>query len=347
MPKTYIGMDLHKKTSSFCVMTIKGKIIREQTTTTTQEEIKKFIGEVKKIKSVKKISLVLEPVSQWYFYADFIEDLGIEVHIAHPLKVKAISSAKVKTDKIDAKVLAHLLRADLLPEAYHSPKNVREWKEIARSRSSLIQMRTQVKNKTHAILFRNAINYPKSSLFTKKGLIWLQNLELQEHYKISIKMNLEIFNSLNKQIEVAEEQIKQTVIQTKEMTLLTSIPGISNISAITIMAEIGEIERFHSAKQLHSYAGLTPRIYSSGGKTTVGKISKEGSKYLRYVLIEAAHHQLLLKNYIGLKWFYKRKAETKGNKTAAVATARKLLTVIYQILKENRPFEERVPRFVS
>ena len=347
--KIYVGMDLHKKTSSFCVMKHLGEVLLEQTIQTTPEEVKAFIKKIQKLKDTKgkEIHLVLEPVSQSCFYIEFIQKLNVKVHLAHPLKVKAISSAKAKTDKIDAKILADLLRANLLPEAYCSPLEVREWKEISRTRSSLVKQRTQIKNKIHAILFRNAIIYPKGSLFTKKGIEWLQNLELDQYYKFEINLYLETLNSLDKQIQKAEEKIKEKVKETKEMELLKTIPGISDITAITIMSEIGDIKRFESAKQLHSYAGLVPSIYSSGGKTKTGKISKQGSKYLRYALIEVAHHQLRLKKQIGLKWFYQRTSETKGNKTAAVATARKLLTVIYQILKEQRPYEERVPQFIS
>ena len=125
----------------------------------------------------------------------------MEVHLAHPLKVKAISSAKAKTDKIDAKILADLLRVNLLPEAYCSPLKVREWKEISRTRSSLVRQRTQIKNKVHGLLFRNAILYPKSSLFSKKGIEWLKNLNLNETYKFEIELYLKILDSLNKEIK--------------------------------------------------------------------------------------------------------------------------------------------------
>lgn len=147
-------------------------MLLEKTIRTVPEEVKKFFDGLKGKK--KEIKLVMEPLSQWYFYADFIELLKVKVHLAHPMKVKAISSAKIKTDKIDAKILAHLLRTDLLPEAYFAPKEVRNWKELVRARLGQIDLIIQIKNKIHSILFRNALNDKRSFLFTKTGRKWVE-----------------------------------------------------------------------------------------------------------------------------------------------------------------------------
>lgn len=345
MENIYVGMDLHKKTSSFCVMEKDGNVLVEKTLATTPEEIQKFIISLGKKNS---INLVMEPLSQWYFYADFIESMGINVKLAHPLKVKAIAFAKVKTDKIDAKMLAHLLRSDLIPEAYHAPKRVREWKELARARMSLVNLRTQVKNKIHAILFRNALVYPRKVLFTKKGRVWLESLDLSAVFKTNLSVNLVTLDSLTEQIHVLEKKIKETASENKEMVLLKTIPGIDSLTAITIMSEIGDIKRFPNERKLHSYAGLVPRVRSSGGSTIRGHISKEGSSFLRYIMVQVAQHQRILKNSVGLKWFFERMLlKNKNSKTAVVATARKLLTVVFKVLSEGRPFEERLPKTIS
>ena len=146
----YIGMDLHKRTSNFCAMTKDGEILRETKIPTIKEEVEKFINSFGKQEDLK---IVLEPVSQSGFYADLLENLGVEVHLAHPKRVKAIAFAKVKTDSIDAKVLADLLRSNMLPESYHSPKEFRLLKEKARSRMSLVEIRTQLKTKCTEFFF--------------------------------------------------------------------------------------------------------------------------------------------------------------------------------------------------
>lgn len=338
----FVGMDLHKKTSSFCVMDKEGNVLEEKTIRTVPEEIKKFVLSLGKKKEIK---LVMEPLSQWHYYADFIEELGVGVTLAHPLKVKAISTAKVKTDKIDAKVLANLLRCNLIPEAYFAPKHVRNWKELCRGRSSLIDLKIQVKNKIHAIMFRNGLVYPRSTLFTKKGRAWMNSLDLNSFFKANLNSNLNALESLEKEIGVLEKKIKQIVDETEDMKLLRTIPGIDYVTAITIMAEIGEIKRFSSPKKLHSYAGLVPTIRNSGGKVNHGHISKQGSVYLRHVMVGVAQCQPRLKNSVGLKWFFERLTLNKKNgKTAVVATARKLLTVVFKVLSEKRSFEERLPK---
>lgn len=344
MKKIFIGMDLHKKRSSFCVMEESGSIMVEKTIATTPEEVRKFILPLRN----NELHLVMEPLSQWYFYADFLEALGVHVTLAHPLKVKAIASAKIKTDSIDARTLAHLLRVDLIPKAYHAPKEVRDWKELSRGRMSLVNLRIQVKNKIHAILFRNGLIYPKRVLFTKQGRKWIESLEFNDAFKANLCANLAALDSLTVQITALEKKIKEKVEETEAMKLLTTIPGIDSLTAITIMSEIGDIRRFSNERKLHSYAGLVPTVRSSGGVTVRGHITKEGSSYLRYIMIQAAQHQKILKNVTGLKWFYDRMiANNKDSKTAVVATARKLLTVVFKVLSEKRPFEERIPATIT
>lgn len=338
-------MDLHKKTSSFCAMNEEGNILKETKVATIPDEVGKFIRSFGK---KDKLKLVLEPISQGAFYADYIESLGVEVHLAHPKKVKAIASARIKTDRIDAQVLAHLLRSNLLPESYHAPLSVRLLKEQARGRLSLVANRTRLKNKVHGILFRNGIIYSKTTLFTKQGREWMKGLSLKEEYRHHLDALLSLIDGVNDQIKTLEKYLKQTVEESEQMKLLKTIPGIGDVTALTILSEIGDINRFPHQRNLQSYAGLVPSVRTSGGHSQYGNITKEGSTYLRYVMVEVAHHQLLLKRkYVGLKWYYQRLALRKNNQTAAVATARKLLTVVFKVLKEKRPFEERLPKTIS
>ncbi len=336
-PKLFIGMDLHKNTSTFCVKDLEGQEITSQKILTDKNDVSRFINSLKE--KSDDLSLVLEPVSQWYYYADLIQDLSVDVHLAHPMKVKAIASARIKTDKIDAGILADLLRADLLPEAYFSPPAVRGFKEQCRFRASLIHLRTQVKNKVHAILFKHSLKHNFSDLFGKGGINWLDSLKLKEPFQGNLNQYLKLIDELTNLIIGAEKEIESTVKNQPQADLLVSIPGISYCSALTIMAEIGEIERFKSSKQLQSYAGLVPSTYNSGDKQIHGKITKQGSRWLRYIMVEAAHHQLRCKKIPGFGSYYNGMRKRKGTKTAAVATARKLLAVVWRLLKDNRPYE--------
>lgn len=334
--KLYIGMDLHKNSATFSVKDKNGKLCDLEKVATNPYEIKRYVSKFKD----SNISLAVEPVSQWYFYADLLEGLGIDVHLANPLKVKAIASARIKTDKIDASVLCDLLRANLLPEAYFSSQEVRSWKEMVRFRASLINIRTQVKNKVHAIVSKNGLLFQATRLFGKAGRNWLKSLKLANHFQVSLDKYLGMVEYLDNLVAEADEKIEQAVSDNEQAKLLTTIPGISYISALTIIGEIGDINRFPSAKQLMGYAGLVPSTYASGESVRHGRITKQGSRWLRWTMVDAAHRQILVKRKQGFGWYYLKIRQRKGTGTAAVATARKMLAVIWRLLKDNRPFQE-------
>lgn len=335
--KLFIGMDLHKNTSTFCVKDRFGNLVASKKILTDKNDVSRFISSLRE--QTESLSLVLEPVSHWYYYADLIEGLGVNVHLAHPMKVRAIASARVKTDKIDASVLCDLLRANLLPEAYLAPMAVRNWKEQCRFRASLLNLRSQVKNKIHAILFKHSLKHNFSNLFGKSGRKWLASLKLKEPFLSNLDKYLLLIDQFSDLIHQSEEIIEKTVSCHPQAKLLVSIPGVSYCSALTIMAEIGDINRFPNAKKLQGYAGLVPSTYNSGDKQIHGKITKQGSKWLRWVMIEAAYHQERCKRIPGFGSYYHSIKQRKGTKTAAVATARKLLAVVWRLLKDNRPYE--------
>lgn len=327
----FIGMDLHQKTSTFAVKSKDGKLIDEKMVPTDKKTIGKFLS------SYAGASLVLEPVSQWYCYADFIESLGLKVTIANPVKVKAIASARIKTDSIDAKTLADLLRADLMPASYHAPKEVRDWKAVVRLRMSLVRLRVQVKNKIHALLWKEGIKTP-CALFSKKGQRWLDALQLPEPAKTAVETYKSLLGTLDALVKEADERVVKTANGDENAKLLATIPGIGQLSALTVMAEIGDVARFPSAHKLMGYAGLVPSTYASGGKVRHGKIIKQGSSWLRWVFIEAAHHQSMCKDGKGFGECYEKMKKRKGSKVAAVATARKLCAVAWRVLTDKRPF---------
>lgn len=335
-------MDLHKNTSTFCVKTYGGNVVVSTKVQTDKNDITRFIKTIKGKSG--NISLVLEPVSQWYYYADMIEKLGVDVRLAHPMRVKAIAAARIKTDKIDAAVLADLLRANLLPEAYFSPKHVRGWKEQCRFRASIIRLRAQTKNKVHAILFKHALRHKFTDLFGRGGRNWLASLKLPEPYQTNLDRYLQLIDEFGVMIKECEREIETTIKSHPQADLLVTIPAISYCSALTIIAEIGDINRFPTCKQLQSYAGLVPSTYNSGDKQIHGKITKQGSKWLRAIMIQAAHNQVRCKRIPGFGYYYNDLKHRKGPKTAAVATARKLLAVVWRLLKDNRPYEITPPR---
>lgn len=327
----YIGMDTHKEFSWACVMDEQGKIIMSEKVQNEPKDMDEFIS---KVEPGSKI--VMEASSCWQYLYDYLEQQGFDMTLAHPLKVKAIASAKIKTDKIDAETLAHLLRANLIPESYVPPQQVRDERQVTRLRQSLVDMRTQAKNKVHALLRNRGVNFEFSDLFGKSGIEYLHSLDLPASSRFELDQYLTVLELLDEKIDVVQKQIEIMTGDNYHARLLMSIPGISHYSALMIMSEIGDITRFPDAKHLCSFAGLVPSTYQSGHTMRSGNITKQGSSRLRWILGQAANR---IGNYNSpLSRFYLKIENKKGSSTAKTATARKLLVYIYVMLKHNIPY---------
>lgn len=329
----YIGVDYHKKYSIATMMDEKGKILRQERLSNDPQTLLRY---AESLPEGSKIAL--EATGNWYYFYELLEDKSPEVYLAHPLKTRAIAEARIKTDKIDSTILAHLLRTDLLPTSYIPPRQIRDIREILRYRASLVSLRTSIKNKVHAILSKNGINIEYSDIFGKKAIKQLKGLRLRACYKQGLDGYLRLVETLNGLIDEVTETIEGIVEDNPQAKLLTTIPGISYYSALLIISEIGDVNRFPQARKLCSYAGLVPSVHSSGGKTRYGSITKQGSRWLRWILIELSHHFVNSSNR--LKKMYSNISKSHGKNTARVAIAREMLKVIYYMLRENKPFKK-------
>lgn len=327
----YVGMDTHKSFSQVCVMDEEGNAIMAEKVPNTPQAVDAFIA---KLEPGSRI--VMEASSCWEYLYDYLEQNGFDMKLANPLKTKAIASARIKTDSIDAETLAHLLRANLIPESYVPPQYVRDERQVVRLRASLVDIRTQVKNKIHALLARNGITYEFSDLFGKAGMEFLQTLELPAASRFELDQYLTLLPVLDEKIETVQRQIEGMAEDNYHAKLLMTIPGISYYSALMIMSEIGDITRFESGKHLCSFAGLVPSVYQSGNTCRTGHITRQGSAWLRWILVQAANR--IVGSDTVLARFYLKLKQRKGHKTAVVATARKLLTYIYIMLRNNIPY---------
>ena len=283
----------------------------------------------------------MEAGYHWQPFYEIVEELGFEVSLAHPLKVKLIAKARIKTDTIDATTLAHPLRLDYLPTAYIPPREVRDLREILRHRARLVKTQTMVKNRIHALLAKNGIRHQFSGLFGKAGRQFLKGLHLRPCYQLALEQLLALLDTLGGLVKEVSEVIEEKAKATPEARLLATIPGIGYYSALLILAEIGDINRFPSAKKLCSWAGLVPSTYSSGGRTYHGRLTKQGSRWLRWILTEAAPHGA--RGSRRLRALRERVARRGGRNAAKMAVARELLVIIFHMLTRGRPFEDRCP----
>lgn len=329
----YIGIDLHKKYSFVTTMDQKGNIFSQKRVEHDSKDLDRFVSSLN-----EDDNIAMESTINWYYFYELFESRTQNISLAHPAKTKVIAQAKLKNDKVDSKMLAHLLRTDLLPEAYIPSRETRDLRELLRYRASLVRFRTQIKNKIHAILSKNGIFCPFSDLFGKAGMAFLNEIELREAYKHSLDGYLNIIGVVNIQIENVSADINQIAKLDEKAQLLMSIPGIAGYSALLILSEIGDVSRFPRENKLVSYAGLAPSVRSSGGKTYHGHISKQGSRWLRWILIQAVPHVVAsAPNYRRL---YNKLVAKKGKGTAKVAIARKLLIAIYYMLQRGERFDK-------
>jgi transposase len=333
----HIGVDYHKSYSHLVVQDSAGKTLRSGRVKNDHQSLGLFLERYR-----ENSHAVVEATRNWMVMYDWLEDICDDVVLAHPLKVKAIADARIKTDKIDATVLAHLLRADLVPEAWAPGEKARELRIALRERMFYVRLRTMTKNRIVTVFDR----YPEQTtqlkklgdLFGKAGRQQLATIKVSDIDRIQIDRGLDFIGDIDGRIKQSEMTIKAMTKTNGNVKLLKTIPGIGEFFARLIDAEIDDIGRFRNPKTLAAYAGLVPSTYSSGGKTYHGKIIKQGNKWLRWAFVEAvapavATDPQLRAQYEHLKF--------KGTNKARVAVARKLLTIAFQILRDQRPYERR------
>jgi transposase len=231
-------------------------------------------------------------------------------------------------DKVDAAILAQLLRADLLPEAWIAPAEVRQLRALLRHRASLVRLGTQQRNRIHAVAADHG--YDRSaSYWTGPGRGWLAELDLPAASREIVADCLAVIDGLAPVIERIDGELRQHAKADPRVKVLTTLPGVGQFTALVMVAEIGDISRFPSARKLASWAGLTPTVRGSDLTVRHGHISKQGSAWLRWVLNQAAQTAKRSPDFAGT---YAAIAKRRGTKIATIAVSRKLLTRAYHLL---------------
>lgn len=311
-----------------------GQILGEENLKSSAQPILSYL------RKFGKPEVVFEATRNWYWLYDALQRNDFEVTMAHPKKTKAIGEAKIKTDKIDSHMLAHLRRADLLPESYLAPLETRELRELLRHRIFLVRERAKVKSKIRDLLSKLNLSCPSKDVLGKEALEWLKDHKegMPQIFSDKLEDFLKLGEDLTTIIDGVEEKIDLEAAGDKIVQLLITIPGVGQFTALLIKAEVGTIDRFPDGDHLASYCGLVPSVQSSGNYTRKGNITKEGNKWLRWALTEASWK---VKNGSEhFKEFYYRILAKKNSKVAKVATARKLAVAIYYMWKRREPFKE-------
>jgi len=333
----YVGCDVHKNYTTVSFVTEDGNVRGTDSFANDLEGLKKLLERFPE----EEFSAVLEAGLNWGLIYDMLDSIKEvrNVSLAHPPKVKAIASAKIKTDKIDSRILGKLLMADLIPEVWVPCKETRVLKDIVRFRAFTVKIKTMIKNRVHDILRKSHINPPDvKDIFGKYGRMWLEEIELSDKradklLRYHLKMK-EIFEEM--EIEL-KKWINKEMKDNEDLKLIKTIPGIRDVFGPIIVLEIDDINRFPDPPHLHSYSGLVPSTHSSGNTYYHGRLIK-GNRWLRWAFIEGAHTSVRVSPYF--RRHYNMVKENAGKKAAIVSSARKLATVTYKVLKERRPYIE-------
>jgi transposase len=333
----YTGIDLHKKTSFITTINDHGKIVTRANLQNVEEDILAYFANLG-----DETKIVIESMASWYWLYDLLTGEGFEVVISNPVKTKAIASAKIKNDKLDSHMLAQLLRADLISTVHVSSLETRKLKELLRHRNKLVRDATRMKNRIHMLLMKNNLRSPFSDLFGVKGLRYLKEIDLPDYHREQVKTYLLLYEKLQEQIEPLTKTVRTLAKENHTAQLLMTIPGIGPITAMFIVAEVDDISRFRSYRNLASYAGLVPSLDASAGKEKRGRITKQGSRYLRTALVEAAQAAARMQNS-RLRIFFRRRIVKAGYQKAIVATAHKILQYAFYVWKNQTPYQETYP----
>lgn len=329
----FVGLDVHKAFIYAVVLDKEGNQLFERKLKSHPHEIDSLLSTL----DPKETTIAIEACSTWQYVYDYLFDSGYHgLVLANPIKVRLIAESKKKTDRYDANTLAELLRVNMLPQSYAAPRDVREQRQITRHRASLVRIRTEIKNKVHAILLRHGIDYEYSDVFGQKGIEYLKSLDLPACDRFELDQYIALIETINGQIKDNNELITDYADAHPHARLIMTVPGVDYYSALTICGEIGDVHRFPHVKKLVSFAGLNPSVYQSGSTLRMGHISKQGNRNLRWILVQCANVAIRYDPWMAA--YYRKLVQKKHHNVAIVAVARKMLERIYTMMKLSLPY---------
>jgi transposase len=334
-----IGLDVHKRVIEACAVDEAGEILFRRRFSLTREELLRFARQ--QLEPTDQVAL--EATTNAWAVSALIEDHVARVVVSNPLQTHAIARAKVKTDKVDALVLAQLLRCDFLPAVWRPDVATRQQRRLSHRRATLVKSSTAVQNRIHSILHEQLSTAPEGRLFrSTEAQRWLRELPVDEETRGLIDSELRLLASIQQELEALDDQIARLAWPDERVRLLMTLPGVDVTVAHTVLAALGDIDRFADGHHAASYLGLVPSTKQSAERCYHGPITKAGAAKARWMLIQAAQH--LDKHPGPLGAFFRRLLKKKNRNVAVVAVARKLVVIAIHMLKNNEPYRYAPPR---
>jgi transposase len=325
--RQFVGIDLHRRRSLIVRTTEAGEAL----------EATQILNDVDRLTSViaragEDPEVVLEATYGWYWAVDALQAAGARVHLAHPLGVKAFEYRRVKNDLRDASDLADLLRMGRLPEAWIAPPATRELRELVRHRAKLVGLRSHCKAEVHAVLAKCGIQVLVSDLFGIEGNQLLDRVPLRGPYAARVQSLRRLIEDLEEEIDLFARLTRGRLVADPGYTALQQLPGIGPVLAAVFVAEVGDVARFRTAPQLACWAGLTPKHHESDTHVHRGRITKQGSRLVRWAAVESVK-TLSPRTPVGA--LKARVADRRGKNIGTVAAARRQTEFVFYALRDH------------
>lgn len=324
-----------------CITDKDGLIIEETKYDNTILESQNFARHLnEKYGGSKCIAVVESTANMWIKTYKALEQFGIQTKLANPFKTRVIAEARIKTDKLDARILCHLLRSNLIPESYVAPDKIREDRSLLRLRINLVQDRTRVMNRVHSLLDKYDTDCTYSYIFGKKGIRWLKTIKLEGNDQVQINNYINNIEFLNNEINEIDKKISSQAVKNQDVKILMSMTAIDYFSAMLIMSEIGDISRFGNPNKLVSWSGLCPTLHQSGNSLYMGSM-KDGNKKIRWILIQAAN--TAVRTDARMKKYYTKIVKRHGHSIAITHVANKMIRIMWYMLKNKKTYSDGKP----
>jgi transposase len=323
----FVGIDLHRRRSVIVRTTAAGEVLEKVRIVNDADRLTEVIARAGEAPEV-----VLEATYGWYWAVDALQAAGARVHLAHPLGVKAFEYRRVKNDERDAIDLADLLRMGRLAEAWIAPPATRELRELVRHRAKLVALRSHAKAEVHAVLAKCGVQVLMSDLFGVAGTTLLDQLDLPAPYAARIGSLRRLMDLLDFEVDVFSGLVRARLATEPGYTAVRTIPGIGPVLGAVFVAEIGDVGRFATAPQLACWAGLTPKHHESDTHVHRGRITKQGSRLVRWAAVESVQ---ILPKTTAIGQFRDRVAARRGRNIGVVAAARRQLEYVYYALRDH------------
>jgi len=332
----FIGVDHHKQWSVMSILGDVGPEVKYGRVDNRRDAVRRFL------EGCEPFTAVVEAGYSSYVMADLLRELGGEVKMANPGDLKAIAHARIKTDKRDARTLAELLRGGLIPEVRQRTAENRRSQRVMRLRAFWVAKRTELKNKIRVLLaqqseeIRVEMENREEGLFSEKGLGFVRGLILPPLDQMMLEDLLESYGEVQAHLRKTDGIVEALYEELEAAQRIDTVPGFATTLSVLVAVEIGDIDRFESAAHLQAYAGLVPTTHASGGRTYHGRITKAGNPWLRWAALEAVFPATQAS--LEIRGLYSRLTKRKNPNVAKVAVARRLLAIIYRVVKENRDY---------